>query len=69
VDRQTKHMNTTELLAELNAATTNRQRNAALRKIAVAFFAALKVRDFNTSEILGEKLRNYCFDISPYAPR
>jgi len=62
-------MSPTALLSELNAATTNRQRNAALRKIAVAFFAAVKVRDFATSEILREKLNNYSFDISPYATR
>jgi hypothetical protein len=61
--------NTTQLLASLKAANNKRELNKVLREIAKAFYIALSVGDFKSSEVLGEKLGNYNFDISPYSPR
>jgi hypothetical protein len=58
----------TELVARLHAATNNRERNKVLRDMARAFYIAIRNCDAETRDILGEKLRNYQFDISPYIP-
>ena len=59
----------TELVARLHAATNNRERNKVLRDMARAFFAFKRKGDYESLEIVHEKLNNWQFDISPYESR
>ena len=57
----------TNALQNLANAINKRQRNIALKQIAIEFIRCTRANDFATAEVLGEKLNNYGYDVSSVA--